>query len=119
MEPIVAQTNDPAAIERHRIIRMVQQEFGGTLRDAMDRVENIVKPRLEREQEAAEREKVAAERARRINGQRHYAGQVLAAMLSETDRSVQLGDDRLTQVCREAHRIARRMTELEVEYLGD
>lgn len=120
MEPIVAQTvNSPEARERHQLLRLVQGEFGGTIQDAVARIENYVKPRLEREQEAAERQREAAERARRVEGQRHYAGQVLAAMLSETDRAVQLGDDRLTAVCREAHRIARRMTELELECLGD
>lgn len=120
MTPIVAQTaNEPEAIERHRILRLVQGEFGGSIKDAMAKIENITKPRLEREQEAAERQREAAERARRVEGQRHYAGQVLASMLSETDRAVQLGDDKLTAVCREAHRIARRMVALEVEYLGD
>ena len=109
--PVAVESSQEAS-ERHQLINAVRNHFGESMKDTIARIDAFAMPRLERERHFAETR-------RRVEGQRHYAGQVMAALCSETDRTVQLSDEALEKVCRQAHRIAKCMVKLEVEYIGD
>jgi hypothetical protein len=102
----------PEASERHQLIEAVRNHLGLSTKDAIARLDGFSMPRVERERQLAER-------ARRAEAQRHYAGQILAAMCSETDRAVRLSDEAVKKVCTEAHRIAQCMVGLEAEFIDN